>query len=173
MAALVMAIFIAFESPALARKVLHPTYAQLMKESDLVVIVHALETRPAKDGDSIVPVDHGPDYLTPIITTFEVLAVMKGTQDSKTLELCHYKYKPDGPGVLNGPLLVWFPTRDDDVIQHRDRRGAWTITVPTEFVLFLRRDDEGRLTFVTGQFDAEPSVKQMHDPFPFSMHPRP
>jgi len=169
----IIAIFVTIASSAVARPVRYLTYAQLMEESDLVVIVHALETRSAKEGDPIVPVEPVRDYLTPIITKFEVLAVLKGKQDSKNLELCHYKYKPDAPGVLNGPLLAWFPTRDGDVIRHSNRHGVWMVHVPTDFMLFLKRDDEGRLTFMTGQIDAEASVRQVHDPFPFSMRPDP
>ncbi len=100
-----------------------------------------------------------------------MLAVLKGKHTEKTLELCHYKYRPDAPGVGNGPELVWFPSREHDEISQNDEHGYWMQQVPTDFVLFLKKDERGQLTFVTGQFDAKPSVRQIHDPLPPSMRP--
>ncbi|KAA5538636.1 hypothetical protein FYK55_26865 [Roseiconus nitratireducens] len=170
-----LTLFVMLAGPILAfgRGVPALSYAQLMEQSDLVVIVHSLGTRDPVRNDAIVPVEPARDYLTPIFTKFQVLAVLKGRHEGETLELCHYKYKPDSPGVGNGPLLVRFPKAEDNEIRQSDKHGSWMMRVPNDFVLFLKTDSEGRLTFVTGQFDAEPSVRQIHGPFPSSMRPGP
>lgn len=96
-----------------------------MDSSELVVIVHSLGTRDGKESDKVVAVESGADYLVPVFTKFQVLAVLKGKHTEKTLELCHYKYRPDAPGVGNGPMLVWFPSREHDEISQNDEDGYW------------------------------------------------
>ncbi len=165
-------------SIALSRGVPRLTYAQLMEESDLVVIVHSLGTRDATKDDKIIPFEDEGDLYTPIFTKFSILAVLKGQHEGETLELCHYKSKPKArsitglsEAVLNGPSLVWFTTRSDEKIRQFDR--SWMTQVSNDFVLFLKSDDQERLTFVTGQFDALASVRQIHDPLPQSVSPNP
>ncbi|WP_182866981.1 hypothetical protein [Stieleria mannarensis] len=172
-AALTLVVLLTGPNLTFARGVPSLSYAQLMEQSDLVVIVHSLGTRASNNDDKIVPVEPARDYLAPVFTKFKVLTVLKGQHGEKTLELCHYKYKPDSPGIGNGPLLVWFPTREDNEIRQSDKHGSWMMRVPNDFVLFLKRDSQERLTFVTGQFDAAPSVRQIHDPLPPSMRPDP
>lgn len=107
------------------RPVTRLSYSQLMDSSELVVIVHSLGTRDGKESDKVVAVESGADYLVPVFTKFQVLAVLKGKHTEKTLELCHYKYRPDAPGVGNGPMLVWFPSREHDEISQNDEDGYW------------------------------------------------
>lgn len=168
-------LFVMLTGPSFSfdRPVPRLSYAQLMEESDLVIVVHSLGTRDPVENDKIVPVEPMRDYLAPIFTKFEVLAVLKGKHTEKTLELCHYKIKPDAPGIGNGPQLVWFPQRIGDEISQNDKHGFWMQRVANDFVLFLKKDDQRRLTFVTGQFDAQPSIRQIHDPLPPSMRPDP
>jgi len=42
--------------------------------------------------------------------------------------------------------------------------GWVTGRIDNDFVLFLKRDDAERWTFVTGQYDAELSVRQITSP---------
>lgn len=145
------------------------TYAQLMEEADLVVIVHAIGWRPPNDGDNIVPLDREHPSLTPVFTKFNVLAVLKGDHGEATFEICHYKYRPFSARRLGkfSPNIAWFETSDSRGV----RGDGWMGRADNDFMLFLKRDAAGRWTFVTGQYDAELSVRQITNPIrPGSNH---
>lgn len=172
-ATLSLSLLLCFATSAVARRVPSLTYQELMEESDLVVIVHAKNTRPPRKGEGIAsleyvstsmggrlkshPVDSAElDRFTAVFTEFQVLAVVKGQHDSDTLEICHYKFK-SSQQLQNGPSFVVFPSGNSTIV----RGKTWSGVVANDFMLFLKYDTERRLTFLTGQYDPEYSVKQI------------
>jgi hypothetical protein len=135
-----------------AREIEDWPYDKLFKHSELVVIVNALEVREAKKEDRAKP---PAKYLTGVVTTFDVLHVVKGKQEKKKLEIIHFRLDY-GASINNGPKLVTFHT------------GALTVNGVTNkdyaYMLFLRKGKDGRLTFVSGQIDTVLSVKQILRP---------
>jgi len=144
-----------------ARPVDVKTYSELMREAELVLIVHATAWRPATDDDDIVPIESDLESLAPIFTKFNVLTVLKGEYDGDTFELCHYRYTPFSRRIGNGPLLAWFDTAEN---MGASGYGWVTGRIDNDFVLFLKRDEAERWTFITGQYDAELSVRQITSP---------
>ena len=130
------------------------TYEKLVAAADLVVIATPSET---KDKEKTVLPDMqrtGADgKLVPIPavgveTTFEVLAVLKGDKKPERFVLYHLRQaKPEN--VLNGPQLISFNPKKQQ-----------------RYLLFLRREADGRFVSVTGQVDAAVGVKDLGAGYP-------
>jgi hypothetical protein len=142
-----------------ARQIEDWPYNKLFKKADLVVIVKPLSVRDATEKDKAVPPE-GKDYLVGVVTKFKVLHVVKGEYKEKELELVHFKLKK-GTMILNGPSLVSFHTKSI-----RISGDSWSGGAENEYMLFLKSGKDKRLTFVSGQFDPELSVKQVTSPLP-------
>jgi hypothetical protein len=143
-----------------ARQIEDWPYDKLFKHADLVVIVKPLSVRDATEKDKAAPPEAGKDYLVGIVTKFAVLHVVKGEYKEKELGIVHFKLKK-GVVVGNGPLLASFYTKRLSI--SGDFGAA---TMKPEYMLFLKKQEDGRFTFVSGQFDPELSVKQMLSPLP-------
>ncbi|MFI5247381.1 MAG: hypothetical protein ACHQWV_02370 [Nitrospirales bacterium] len=119
------------------------SYPQLRDEADTIVIAtpttveETTERTPlpnitlvSQDGNKSDVIGAG------IETTFEVLAVLKGDATPKSLVLHHYRQaEPERPSI-NGPGLVAF--------HPKERR---------RFLMFLKREADGRYCAVSGQTD--------------------
>ncbi len=176
---LALAAIIGIASVAHGRLVPARTYKELLNASDLVLIVHATTTRQPGVDDTIVPLEEvlvpmgAPESVRPLdaqemnrftalITEFDVLGTVKGTHDADKLTLCHYAYKAGAQELGNGPAFVSFPTDTSTKV----RGERWSGGVANDYILFLKYDSQKRLTFVTGQYDPEYSVKQITSPLP-------
>jgi len=137
-----------------ARPVMRPSLDQLLEESELVLVVRPISVRNAHDSERIVPVSHGLEYLFPVFTTFKVVSVLKGDYADVEFELCHYRFKSFTRRPGNGPLLVDFfdPTKSE----RSETQG--------EYILFMKRHESGLWTFMTDQYDPEPSVRELLPP---------
>jgi len=135
-------------------------YDKLFKNAELVVIVQFVSVRDATEKDKAVPPAKF-DNLVGIVTTFKVLHVVKGEYKEENLDLVHFKLK-EGTAIVNGPLLVSF----EKGIEIKGEK--WKLSQACEYVLFLKKGKDGRLDFVSGQYDPELSVKQMMRPLPGS-----
>jgi len=128
---------------------------KLFKHAELIVCVKFLKVREAKKEDRAIPAGASATYQTGVVTTFDVLHVVKGKQEKKKLEIVHFRLDY-GARINNGPKLVTFHT------------GALTVNGVTNkdyaYMLFLRNGKDGRLTFVSGQIDPVLSVKQILRP---------
>jgi hypothetical protein len=144
-----------------ARRIEDWPYDKLSKHASLVVIVQPLAVREAKAKDGLKFPGGGARVLTGIVTTFKVLAVVKGEHKNEKLEIAHFRVK-DGVIIANGPLLVYF--------HNRPGKGETVETsgvIKKNFMLFLKKDKSGRLEFVSGQMDPSLSVREMVEPSPF------
>jgi hypothetical protein len=135
-------------------------YEKLFKRADLIVIVKPLEVRGANiQDDAKVPEDYQ-DYMTGVVTKFKVLHVVKGEFKQKNLAIFHLRMK-EGKSIMNGPMLVSFQKKpvklkgEDPKIEVKDR----------DYILFLKKDKDGRLKFVSGQTDPVLSVKEVREPW--------
>lgn len=154
-----------FADVGIARVVPRWSYARLWKESDLVLIVKAGETRDATIVDPVLPFDNEHDqlYLTAVVTELEVLAVLKGHFEHKRIELSHYRLdweKLDAHGIKavgNGPNLTVFEAQ-----QNRVSRSDPIVSIEVDYMVFLKKNPVVQYTFVTGQVDPHFSVRQIH-----------
>ncbi len=144
-----------------ARQIESWPYEKLFKHADLVVVVKPLSVRDATAKDKAVPPPGTRSYLTGIVTNFKVLVVVKGEHKEKELAIVHFRLKEDKAGLVgNGPLLVSFPTK-----REKGQLGGFgPVGWPgpgrqQDYMLFLKKGKEGRLEFVSGQFDPALSVK--------------
>jgi hypothetical protein len=125
------------------------TYEQLTEAADLVVIALPTETtdkettvipnmlRTGADGKSV------PVPAVGVETRFRVLVVLKGDKKLKDFTLYHLREaKP--LNLPNGPQLITF-----------DVKGQ------RRYLLFLKREADGRFVSVTGQVDAAVGVKDL------------
>lgn len=158
----IVLIFACAMSNAVLRRVNRLTYSELLEQSDVVIVVRPGLTRGAIDGDPIAEVEDKSDlrFLVPVVTPVKVLAVMKGQCKDADFLFPHFRAntgdKETGLGIMNGPCLVDFhePLADtDDGYPRGD-----------DFIFFLKKNKNGTLTFVTGQFDAMYSVFQFGKP---------
>jgi hypothetical protein len=140
-----------------ARSIEDWPFDKLFKHAELVVIVRPLSVRDATAKDKAVPPGNR-DYLAGVVTTFKVLHVVKGAYKEEKFDLVHFKRKEGARLPANGPLLVSFQTKGVKIGDSWYRHS--------EYMLFLKADNDKRLAFVSGQFDPELSVKQLFDPLP-------
>ena len=77
-----------------------------------------------------------------VTTTFEVSHVLEG----KTLKVLHFRLKGD-VRVKNGPDLVDFRTKGFNIRTKTMKAGVG----PPEYLLFLKRRDDGRYEPVSGK----------------------
>lgn len=135
-----------------ARPVRAWTYQELVKESDLVVIATPISSRDL-NGEVEVPNVMQRDAagtLKPVMavgveTKFEVQVVLKGEKQDLKDFVVYYLREPDKqPAAPNGPMFATFNLKQ-----------------PTRYLLFLKRDADGRYVSTTGQTDSAIGVKDL------------
>jgi hypothetical protein len=155
-----------YPSGASARLTRKWTYDQLLQKADLVVLAVAVRTDPTDDK----PPDHSwPRELVAQNTTFKVRGTLKGKADAgAAIKVLHFKFggpkkgvDPGGLefGLLGTPSLVGFRTEPVTVKAGKDAH-----VLPPEYLLFLKRLEDGRYEPVTGRLDPALSVRQVSGP---------
>jgi hypothetical protein len=127
-----------------ARLVTGPTEpAELVAQSDLVVIGDAIESKSTKDKT--------PTGFDGVNTRIEVQAVLKGDLKGKELVIFHYRFSRDSNQRFapNGPDLVVFKSDAD--------KGA----IGPHYLLFLKKLPDGRYEATSGQIDPIFSVRRL------------
>ena len=128
------------------------TYKDLLAEAEVVCIVTVASTT------KVANTEFNPDDLDRFESEAVVLVVLKGNAKLDKIKVVHFSYKPDlrfGPG--NGPtfLAIGLP-KEKDGSPSDDKRTA--VKQPTQFLLFLRKRDDGAYGPVSGNRDAGISV---------------
>ena len=141
-----------------ARQIEDWPYERLFAEADLVVIAAAEATEESEDN---LEVDGwaASDFVGQN-TMFEIQSTLKGAIDKKTIQILHFR-AAEGRLLENGPLFVAF--------RHGALKAKWkdgNIVTPVEYLLFLRKLDDGRFELVSGQIDPELAVREMHPTLP-------
>jgi hypothetical protein len=143
-----------------ARPVKKWSYADLFKESEIVVIARAITTEEGTDGPNQAPPK---PYLKPVITTFDVVQTLKGNGGLKKLTVFHYRLDPERREVIvNGPMLVTFHS---DNLKLKLNNVTNAVLKP-EYLLFLKKRGDDRYECVSGQYDPRLSVKLITSPVP-------
>ena len=115
------------------------TYEKLTEAADLVVIATPTETSDKEK--TVLPFTKIP--AVGIETKFQVLVVLKGDKKRKELVLYHLRQaRPEN--IPNGPQLI--------ALDVKGRR---------RYLLFLKREADGRFVSATGQMDAAVGVKDL------------
>lgn len=131
------------------------SYETLVKESDLIVIVVPTASRDAKAEDHVKPLKEVSNSVG-VVTTFQILATLKGTAPGKQLELKHYRETPVKGGFTgNGPQFIAFGEIKSAEAKPGEENSS------THKILFLRRLPNGEFEFATGQVDPRFSVKDL------------
>jgi len=144
-----LAVAAACALPSFARLVASHTYEEMSKEADLVVIAVPVSTRDTTERANLTNIAP----RLPVIgveTTFEISALLKGelraapAEQKKTLVLHHYRMTRSDTPIINGPLLVSFDPK-----------------VRKAYLMFLKRESDGRYQAFTGQTDPELSIEPL------------
>lgn len=139
-------LFAMLASTSFARPVVSLPYDKLTKEADLIVIATPTKTEVTGEKMNLPGItrDNKPVPGLGINTSFEVIAVMKGKQDQKDFVLFHLREAEDQKVWLNGPTLVSFNPKEKK-----------------RYLLFLKREKDGRFTSLCGQTDPASAVKNL------------
>ena len=139
-------IFAGLASLAAARPVAHWPYDKLTKEADVIVIATPVAVRDTGQKTAFPGIrrDNRPVPAIRMETTFDVLAILKGEEETKRVVLHHLREEPQPEISRNGPGVVSFEPKGK-------RR----------YLLFLRLEPDGRLSALTGQTDPDGSVKDL------------
>jgi hypothetical protein len=130
-----------------ARAVRIWSYQELLEKSDLVVIASVTANNdtmehidlPGFQGQRVIGVE----------SRFAVSAVLKGDKTLKDFFLHHYRPGPDGMIVPNGPTFVYFAVSENGSTPQRT------------YMLFLKREADGRYAPVVGQSDPGLGVREL------------
>lgn len=131
---------------------------RLFEESDLVVLAYPTAVNPRTELDGVFVDRSDRDFLTTTETQFKIILRLKGKVPAGQLGVLHYELKEDARVPDNGPNLPRFTSK---IVLPRfaDRSKLEDST----FMLFLRRNKNGTVEFVTGRYDSVFSVKQLRD----------
>lgn len=134
-----------------ARAVRMWSYAELTAAADVVVIGRPLSNVDTKD--LFQGQERG--YIG-VSTEFQAEDIIKGDVRAEKFTVLHFKLAPNKP-MVDGMLIVTFRLEGFKVegVQMNSPR----------YLLFLKKDSDGRYEPVTGQMDAVFSVKEVNNPF--------
>ncbi len=142
---------------ALADEASRPTpdwsFAKLEQRSTAIVIVEVLSTRDANESDAITPLKGLEKNVAGVVTRFRILSTLKGTLDTKEINVKHFREVPVNGGYMgNGPCFVDFAP----YIPEKPNAGDGP-----SLILYLRKNDADDFEFTTGHVDPLFSVKQL------------
>ena len=122
------------------------TYQEMFDKADLVVIATPITSKVISE--KIILPDIFPDvHVVGVETTLSNLVMLKGDKKIKNIILHHYQLENSSELMFSGPFLISFD-----------------LTKRTRFILFLKKEADGRYAPVTGQTDPEStSVIRLND----------
>jgi len=157
-------ITLPLHNDAHARPIPLLSYDDLFKQSDLVMILRPLSVRDAKKEDRAIPPKGQADTLVGVVTRFQVSYVVKGEYKQKNFELVHYRLNELIPGgIVNGPTLASFVV-DKRLINLPEREKPLLDKIGPHYMVFLKKQADGRFACLTGEFDAGLSVREIRGP---------
>lgn len=146
------------------------SYAELLKMSEVVVIIEPLSSEKTKDQYSGHPYGHPLNHFTGLNTTFKVHAVLKGdVLPDKPFIVLHFAYSKDVTFICDGARFVTFfpgPLQFKKQVLKEDK-AIGGVTVYQEapvWLAFLKKREDGRYEPVTDPDDAVDSFRELHQP---------
>jgi hypothetical protein len=145
-------------STAAARPVHILSYEEMTTQADLIVIATPVATRDTGEKTTFPGIQtifpsvqtgtagySGPVSGISLETTFSLLAILKGNLKENTFILYHFRLANEATGAIsNGPNLVIFD-----------------LTKKTRYLMFLKKDKDGRYLALTGQTDPAFAIKEL------------
>lgn len=110
------------------------TWQELYDQADFVVVAKPAATVETKEVSALPNILPKVD-VAGVSTEFDVSLVMKGAKETKKIVLHHYRLREDVL-MLEGPNLAAFDPKQI-----------------TSYLLFLKREEDGRYAPVSGQTD--------------------
>jgi len=129
-------------------------YDRLTGKADLVVIG---VPRASQDSGELV---YSPLWQLDFVgvnTTVEVRGVVDGRFRARELTLFHLRL-PDGKTLQNGPRILNFPNNSFSF----GTAAKGEVLSKPEYLLFLKKRDDGRYEPVSGTLDAGQSVRELY-----------
>lgn len=158
-------------SQAEARLVETWTFQRLKDAADIVLIGSVASTKPWPEKlqpEKLPPKSLERQYaksfgkdLEGQVTTFEVATVLKGKEVGKQIELVHYRVA-GRIGIRSGPILASFRKEERTLVVKSIDGGKEEHEVvlgTPQYLLFLKKRDDGRYEPVSGQVDSAFSVR--------------
>ena len=132
--------FFLFISASPARFVEIWPYDKMKESADLIVIATPTAVKVTDERAKVL----NTVAVEGLETTFEVIAVLKGDNATKRIVFHHYQEAGKVGIQINGPLLISFRPAE-----HK------------KYLLFLKREADGRFASITGQADPGDGVKDL------------
>ncbi|MGI9444282.1 MAG: hypothetical protein ACR2N1_17560 [Rubripirellula sp.] len=153
---------------ASARKTEAWPYERLFQHADIVVIAVATTSVP-NEQKWVEPI-FASQRFQGVTTQLRVVSTVKGSP-SPTIKLLHYKYADSTPPVNDGPALISFFTgpvsidvqplkRAETELKALSHKRLSQNSAP-EYLLFLKKRQDGSFEAVSGQVDPSFSVRAL------------
>ncbi|WP_020470537.1 hypothetical protein [Zavarzinella formosa] len=153
-----------FASTASGRLIPGWPYERLFKEADLVVIAVPVSEKKTNDRFGEPQEEHLQLKVEGVQTKFEVRHILKGKADGKHIKMLHFQFaKPEKNEIVvieDGPMFVAIRLKGLTVQENKDT----LYLPPPEYLLFLRRQKDGRYEPVSGRYDPEFAVREVAKP---------
>lgn len=150
-----------FVASADARRIENWSYERLFKEADVVVIAQAKGTVASDDRAAD---ERWNANLIGQRTSFSVINALKGQVEKDSITVVHFKSK-ECVLMPNGPLLIKFRETGPTIEGGGSLKYQVQLSTP-QYLLFLKRTDDGHFEPLSGQIDPALSVKEIYAPLP-------
>jgi hypothetical protein len=141
----VFILCIASGSTLVTARLVRPwTYQEIFDKSELVVIATFVSTRDT-DERNILRDLTPPVKVVGVTTEFETRLVLKGPQNVSRFQLHHFRFEDPAQATwVDAPQLIRLPTPTRDGVHYAGHET---------FLMFLRKEQDGRYAPTTGQTD--------------------
>ena len=121
------------------------TQQQMVDKSDLIAMAKVVEVRDTGVATTIPNISRGTDPIAAVEmeATFEVSAVLKGKHEGPRLVFCYLREVKHEVALRGEPELVGFEAGEK------------------QYLLFLKREADGRYSAVIGQTDPADAVREV------------
>ena len=133
--------------PAASARPISEDVEMFRRGSDVIVIGHVLAVKETTD-EATLPGLTPPIQVLGVDTTFRAESLLKGELTNTVFVVHHYRLRDTSTIYNNGPLLMKF---------NRANRFR-------QYLMFLKRDTDGRYVPAGGQADAELSFRALLHP---------
>jgi hypothetical protein len=144
-------MLVLFSTTAFARLMEYWPYDRLTKEADAIVIATPVSVQDTAERTTLPNIARvGTNNVSSAIpaigveTTFTVLSVLKGETNTTTIVFHHLREAEKAVAEFNAPGLVAFDPAEKK-----------------RFLLFLKRESDGRYAPLTGQTDPDGGVRDL------------
>lgn len=126
------------------------TQQQMVDRSDLIVMAKVVEVRDTGVATTVPNIRRGTEAIAAVEmeATFEVSAVLKGTHEKPKL------------------VLVYLRQAKHEASRGEPELAGFEAGEKREYLLFLKREADGRYSAVVGQTDPADAVKEVSRPVP-------